>query len=70
MSYMELKHEDITEETLAAEQLDIERRYDASPAKAATSNRGDGAGRAGQPALAEGNRSPEKAADSEAQKMP
>ena len=42
MSYWEWKNGDITEDQLAAEQRDIERRYDADPARAALGPDGTG----------------------------
>lgn len=59
MSYMEWKHGDITEEALAADQLEIERRYDADPQKAAGVIERDAGTRATEPQVAEGDRAPE-----------
>lgn len=68
MSYMEWKHGDITEETLAADQLDIERRYDADPDKAAGVLPGAGETATAKPALAEGDRKAETPVGPDAEK--
>ena len=68
MTYMELKNGDITQDQLAAEQRDIERRYDADPARAVVGDkRATGGGQGEQRALGEGESAPGTAAETQAE---
>lgn len=67
MNYMEWKNGDTTEETLAADQLEIERRYDADPQRSIVGNRGDESGGATKPRVAKGDSTPETPARPDAE---